>query len=273
MATIRVTHRQRFTVIDQRTINDARMSFKALGLLTWLLDKPDNWTVDSTRIANGRDKDGRDSVRSALQELEQLGYLRREKIHSENGQWISVANVYEQPAQAKPTQATPVPEMPSQVPPAQTEETAAQTSDGKPYVGKAVDLRISTNNQVLKNKDSSASATADASKVKRTNQIEAEQLAKETWAARQVKPIGGDKPFLEWRKRIEEALDAGADADLIRQAAHGAGTNRGTWDFALGKAHEARLPAHTNGRLSKQEQGMADLDVLLPEDEMGEVSR
>ena len=69
--------------IDRRTIRDDRLSFRALGILTYLLDKPDNWVVRSTALAkNGRpgnNREGRDAVRSALRELARFGYYRLER--------------------------------------------------------------------------------------------------------------------------------------------------------------------------------------------------
>lgn len=98
MTTIRVHRRQRFTTIDRDTINDRELSLKALGLLVWLLDKPDDWRVRSEGIA-GSVKDGRDSVRAGLQELEQAGYIVREKIRLNDGTFHSVCHVHERPGQ------------------------------------------------------------------------------------------------------------------------------------------------------------------------------
>jgi len=32
-----------FTVVPNEPVNDTRLSFEALGLLTYLLSRPDNW--------------------------------------------------------------------------------------------------------------------------------------------------------------------------------------------------------------------------------------
>lgn len=76
MTTVRVAKRDRFTLIDRRTANDSRLSFKARGILLWLLDKPDDWETTAEKIEQ-QGKEGREAIRSALKELEQFGYLTR----------------------------------------------------------------------------------------------------------------------------------------------------------------------------------------------------
>ena len=94
--TIRVEHRKQFTVIDSRTINDEALSLRATGLLVWLLDKPDGWRINSIEISK-RCKEGRDAVRAAIAELEEAGYITREKYRGPDGRWVNEAVVRERP--------------------------------------------------------------------------------------------------------------------------------------------------------------------------------
>lgn len=96
MSTIRVARRNRFTTIDRATVNDPRLSFRARGVLMWLLDKPDDWQADARTIATAG-SEGRDAVRAALAELEEHGYLVRRKYRGENGQWTSEHTIHERP--------------------------------------------------------------------------------------------------------------------------------------------------------------------------------
>lgn len=97
MTTIRVARRHRFTSIDRRTINDHRLSFRARGVLVWLLDKPDDWHSTSVQIAREA-KEGRDAVRAALAELETAGYLVRSRIQDRGtGRWRTEQTVHEVP--------------------------------------------------------------------------------------------------------------------------------------------------------------------------------
>lgn len=108
MTTIRVAARIKFTQIERDTVNDSRLSFKARGVLIWLLDKPDDWRSNSEAIAHNS-IDGRDAVRSALTELETLGYLKREKSQDDKGQWMTIVTVYESPTKAQVAPETDYP--------------------------------------------------------------------------------------------------------------------------------------------------------------------
>ncbi len=96
MTTIRVAHRHRFTTVDRAALNDAALSFRARGVLVWLLDKPDDWRTTADVIAQAG-KEGRDAIRAALTELEQASYLSRKKWRDSTGVWKSEWVVYEQP--------------------------------------------------------------------------------------------------------------------------------------------------------------------------------
>lgn len=97
---IRHGSRRRWTTVDREAINDASLSFRARGVLVWLLDKPDNWEVRSSAIADVG-KEGRDAIRTALTELEDRGYLVREKRQTQGGHWITETWVYEQPSEMR----------------------------------------------------------------------------------------------------------------------------------------------------------------------------
>jgi hypothetical protein len=72
----RAGSRDRFTVVHNRTIEDDRLSFRALGLLVFVLSKPDNWKTHVNHLSTTH-SEGREAVRSALTELETCGYVER----------------------------------------------------------------------------------------------------------------------------------------------------------------------------------------------------
>jgi hypothetical protein len=73
------------------------LSFKARGILIWLLDKPDDWVTSAERIES-QGIEGREAVRSALKELEAFGYLVRIKYRDQLGVWRTEWTVYENPS-------------------------------------------------------------------------------------------------------------------------------------------------------------------------------
>lgn len=88
----------RFTVLPDEALNDERLSWKARGLLAFLLSKPDHWRTTSAHLAKVA-PDGRDAVRAGLTELEDAGYLVRRKYRDERGRWKQDTYVYDNPEQ------------------------------------------------------------------------------------------------------------------------------------------------------------------------------
>lgn len=141
MTTIRVSKRTRFTVIDRATVNDADLSYRARGVLLWLLDKPDDWHTDSSAIARastGERNEGRDAIRAALKELEACGYLTRERKRDKFGRWTTEVFVLERPAPENPSldagdarfDSQPGPENPASVNQALSTEDCKPKTDG-----------------------------------------------------------------------------------------------------------------------------------------------
>lgn len=102
-----------FTILSNDVLNDKRLSFRARGVLIWLLSKPADWRTRSESIAAQSDKDGRDSIRSAMRELAELGYLVREKSQDKvTGHWSTTSTVYEEPIIEGADSAPPAPRNP-----------------------------------------------------------------------------------------------------------------------------------------------------------------
>lgn len=73
-----------FTQVPNRWARDPRLSYKAKGLLTYILSHRDDYEL-STEQAVREAKDGIDSVYSGLRELEKHGYLRRFRRRNADG--------------------------------------------------------------------------------------------------------------------------------------------------------------------------------------------
>jgi hypothetical protein len=89
--------KRNYLVVENAVLQDARISFRALGVLTELLSRPDNWSSDSESLAAGR-KEGRDAVRTALRELKTVGYVKQERRQDKaTGKWETVMYVFDSP--------------------------------------------------------------------------------------------------------------------------------------------------------------------------------
>lgn len=68
-----------FSRVPHTVLNDPQMSWKAKGLLSYLVGRPINWTINTQDLVN-RSTDGENATRSALRELRDAGYARLERV-------------------------------------------------------------------------------------------------------------------------------------------------------------------------------------------------
>lgn len=98
MRIVRQRAPERFTVVDNDLLEDDRLSFRALGVLTHLLHLPDGWETDSNKLAEGEGREGRDAIRSALNEIESAGYIARRKVQdAATGRWATLMVLKDMP--------------------------------------------------------------------------------------------------------------------------------------------------------------------------------
>ena len=81
-----------FARIPNKTLCDKRLSYRARGVLAYLLSKPHDWTVRSEDIVNNG-TEGRDMIRTCFRELKKLGYARLEPTKGGGSQWIVCGQV------------------------------------------------------------------------------------------------------------------------------------------------------------------------------------
>ena len=106
MSVVRVHKNANFTVMSNYHFKEKKMSLKAKGLLSLMLSLPDDWDYSISGLAT-LSKDGKDSVMSALGELEKFGYLSRQRVIDDRGRFAGVEyNIFEQP-QEKPIAEKP----------------------------------------------------------------------------------------------------------------------------------------------------------------------
>jgi hypothetical protein len=108
MSVVRVHKTANYTVMSNTHFKERKMSLKAKGLLSLMLSLPDTWNYSVSGLVT-LSKDGKDSVMSALAELEKFGYLRRERITNSKGQFSGIEyNIYEEPQQIIPIEEKPI---------------------------------------------------------------------------------------------------------------------------------------------------------------------
>ena len=128
MAVFRIEKTRDYTVMSNHHLRDMSLSLKAKGLLSLMLSLPENWDYTMKGLSRIC-KDGIDSISGGIRELEERGYLIRERVRGANGQLGSIEyTILEQPkeptpAQEKPIRENPVQANPTLVTPVQEEPT------------------------------------------------------------------------------------------------------------------------------------------------------
>lgn len=73
-----------FVMVSKEYSYNSSLSWKAKGILTHLLTRPDDWLFYESELVK-HSKDGRDSLRAGIDELIAQGYLKRSRIRSKKG--------------------------------------------------------------------------------------------------------------------------------------------------------------------------------------------
>ena len=96
-----------FTQIPNDWVRDSRLSLKAIGLLTQLMSHRPGWNMSISSLARFN-KTGIDTIKSAVKELELLGYLNRsdKQEHNQDGTFAdyvwTTADPFQNPDTVKP---------------------------------------------------------------------------------------------------------------------------------------------------------------------------
>ena len=115
MAVLRKVKKTDYTIIDNNIFKNTKLSLKAKGMICTMLSLPDNWVfseIGLTQLSN----DSRTGIRSTLKELQEFGYLKRERSRNEKGiLGDTIYTIYEEPMYQNNTLVEPVYQKPMYV--------------------------------------------------------------------------------------------------------------------------------------------------------------
>lgn len=152
---VRVQKNRDYTVINNTSIRDTRLSWKAKAIHVFMLSKPDDWTFYNEEMQQWA-KDGKDSFTAGLRELQKYGYVKKERRRVEGGKFDYVTIVYEVPYMDLPHT-----EIPSSVEPYTGKPLTEKPFTENPQLLStdipSTDSLNTDNNQVLKEREESQS--------------------------------------------------------------------------------------------------------------------
>lgn len=84
---IRHTRRENFTVVNNDYLQDKRLSWKAKGIITYVMSLPADWKININDLVN-RSEDGRNSLTTGINELVEFGYCRKQRVKGDGGRFV-----------------------------------------------------------------------------------------------------------------------------------------------------------------------------------------
>ncbi|MFJ3965115.1 hypothetical protein [Streptomyces sp. NPDC090036] len=122
-------HTDRFTVVGNHLAQHPHLSAVAIGLAVYIQSVPDGVSITAKALTL-RFREGEITIRRALNELEEAGYLERRRIPLGGGRFATRTLAYDKPGCAAVPSATPGPQQPA-APQAQPEpEPVPPTATG-----------------------------------------------------------------------------------------------------------------------------------------------
>jgi hypothetical protein len=152
-------HEADYTVVSNQAIEDSRLSFRARGVLIWLLAKPEGWVVSKSAIANAGSESAH-AIDAVFTELYSLGYLTQSHEHRTDGKLAgTVITVHERPGHDTPTSPR-LGEVTHSSPPAETPQTPSVPRESTLTRPRETAPLVSTHSELSTNTEVSTSHTA-----------------------------------------------------------------------------------------------------------------
>lgn len=193
MGIIRVAKNSNYVVMNRTALNDNRLSWKAKGIMAYMLSMPDDWVFYLDELMT-HSTDGKASFRAGFNELKKCGYIERKPIREGQRikEWETI--VHEVPINSLLTDFQEVEKQE-----VENQEVGFQEVENRP-------LLSTDNNQVLNkpNTDNNQVLTTDTKHAQKLYEFFVSRLQK--------------FPSDKLRDDIEYYLATYRDADLIIEA-------------------------------------------------------
>lgn len=146
MAVFRVEKSRDYTVMSNYHLRDKGLSLKAKGLLSQMLSLPEDWDYTLSGLSH-INRESKDAIRSAVNELEAAGYIQRCQTTDASGKFSGNEYVIHE---------SPVTSEPSLEKPSSGNPTTDNPSTGKPSSENPTQLNIDITNTQKQNTDISS---------------------------------------------------------------------------------------------------------------------
>ena len=130
MAIIRTKREHNYTIVSNKVYDKNQLSWQAMGLLGYLLTKPDNWQVMVAELVNvtkdTKKPTGREGIYNIINELKEKGFISVRKNSDGSTDYTVYDEPIQSPNQGKPNQGKPNQGKPNQAEPNQGKPNQAE---------------------------------------------------------------------------------------------------------------------------------------------------
>lgn len=201
---IRSKRTQNFTVIPNSVLEDKSLDWKALGLLVYLLSKPDDWSVSVPQLIKAK-KAGEDAIRGMLKALRDAGYVQMQRSKSGEVDWLvyDTPHIGKNPNRENPDKAT------------EDKATSGKSLTGKIPNRENPDVLIKTDKRLLK---------TESKKINKKDFDLPFWIDQEIWdewmyVRKQKKAINSQRAMKSLVASLEQILNAGLDPNKAIETA------------------------------------------------------
>ena len=232
----------RFVMIANEALENDGLTWRARGVLAYLLSRPEGWSTSAERLAamSPKGKEGRDAMRAVLNELEAAGYIRREKTQDSRGRWATTLVVYDYPE--PPVPAVEPAKTAAEPPIVEPAKNGGSPGVGEPAVGQpAVGKPGPFNKTETKKENKKETSSSSSLRSEDSEETPLQKLVR--WPGKEYLSIAGKRwTYLTAEKTWELTQKY---ADEIR--AKGWSFSEDGWLKFMEREHEAR-ERRTKGR-------------------------
>ena len=91
MAEFKINKDERYKALNCEAFQNSDLSYKAKGILAYLLSRPKNWKGQIFDIEKNSCKDGKNSIKTGIKELVDKGYAKlKSRGKDENGKFLGM---------------------------------------------------------------------------------------------------------------------------------------------------------------------------------------
>ena len=184
MAVFRIDKTRDYTVMSNHHLRNTELSLKANGLLSLMLSLPEEWDYTTKGLAHIC-KDGVDSICAGVRELEEHGYVIRERVRNKNGQLGAIEyTILEQPRtieleREKPKQDNPILVFPALEKPEQEEPEQLNTKELSIYKSNNYLSNTETSNPIQSDHETNVSSSYFSEDGIGTDKMQAREVYRE----------------------------------------------------------------------------------------------